>query len=219
MEISGSNKIELLKNLSEEYLNCKACDLYKIANQKVFGYGSVNAPIMFIGIAPGEEEDSKGIPFIGRSGKKLDNILYSLNLKKDSFYFTNLTLCRAADKIKDGVENRDPLKNEFQACFPRLLKEIYIIDPMLIIVLGKTPAKYLSRTTKEISKIRGHILDIKLQGKKTTLTYPVLPTYHPAYLLRKPSNLKKDPMHQFYTDIQRAVLYVSKYKQYIGETV
>jgi len=214
--LTGNEKIGLLGELCEEYRNCTNCDLYKLANNKVMGAGNVNSPIMFIGISPGADEDKEGVPFVGKSGKKLDSVLYTLELKRESFYFTNLTLCRSADRIgKEELQNRDPTKPEFQACFTRLMKEIYIIDPVLIVTLGRTPTKYLTRKTTEISKLRGRILDINIKGKETTITYPVLPTWHPSYLLRNPSTLEKDPLHQFSTDIQRAWIYVTKYRKFV----
>jgi len=166
-----------LKELEEICKNCTLCDLSKTRTNVVFGEGNPNAKIMFIGEAPGEMEDKTGRPFVGRAGKLLTKIIENvLELKRDDVYISNIVKCRPPN-------NRVPTIEEAETCKPYLLKQIDIINPDILVCLGKTAFMYLMNTDMPISKVRGQIFEYK--GKK------VIPTYHPSFLLRNPSAKKE----------------------------
>lgn len=168
------NKKIKLKKLYAKYNNCTQCPLATQGrNNIVWGKGDENAKLMFIGEGPGREEDAQGIPFVGRAGKLLTKIIESINLEKKQVYITNVVKCRPPN-------NRNPLPIESETCKKLiLLKEIEIIKPKIICTLGAIASKALFGENIRISQIRG----------KFTLFngIPVMPTYHPAYLLRNPS--------------------------------
>ena len=166
-----------LKELEKICKNCTLCDLSKTRTNVVFGEGNPNAKLMFIGEGPGEMEDKTGRPFVGRAGKLLTKIIENvLELERDDVYIANIVKCRPPN-------NRVPTIEEAQTCKPYLLKQIEIIDPEILVCLGKTAFMYLLDTDVPISKVRGQIFEYK--GKK------VIPTYHPSYLLRNPSAKKE----------------------------
>ena len=166
-----------LVQLKEIVLNCNLCNLSKTRTNVVFGEGNPNAKIMFIGEAPGREEDIQGRPFVGRSGeiltKMIENVLF---LKRDEVYISNIVKCRPP-------QNRDPQIEEVESCKGYLLKQIEIINPKIIVTLGRIAFKYLLNDETPITKARGKIYNFK--GIK------VIPTFHPSYLLRNPSKKKE----------------------------
>ena len=166
-----------LKELEEMCKNCTLCDLSKTRNNVVFGEGNPNAKLMFIGEGPGEMEDKAGRPFVGRAGKLLTKIIENvLGMDRSEVYIANIVKCRPPN-------NRVPTIQEAEACKPYLLKQIEIINPDILVCLGKTAFMYLMDDHSPISKIRGRIFEYK--GKK------VIPTYHPSFLLRNPSHKKE----------------------------
>ncbi len=166
-----------LVQLKEIVLNCNLCNLSKTRTNVVFGEGNPNSKIMFIGEAPGREEDIQGRPFVGRSGemltKMIENVLF---LKRDEVYISNIVKCRPP-------QNRDPQIEEVESCKGYLLKQIEIINPKIIVTLGRIAFKYLLNDETPITKARGKIYNFK--GIK------VIPTFHPSYLLRNPSKKKE----------------------------
>jgi len=169
------------KNLSlGEYENsissCQKCPLGKTRINFVFGAGSPKAPLLFVGEAPGRDEDQQGQPFVGRAGQLLTKIIESIGLKREDVFIANIIKCRPP-------QNRNPLPEEIAACTPYLLKQIEIIKPKVICSLGKFSAQTLLQTETTISRLRGKFYDY--HGIK------LMPTYHPAYLLRNQSG-KKD---------------------------
>ena len=166
-----------LVQLKEIVLNCSLCNLSKTRTNVVFGEGNPNSKIMFIGEAPGREEDIQGRPFVGRSGemltKMIENVLF---LKRDEVYISNIVKCRPP-------QNRDPQIEEVESCKGYLLKQIEIINPKIIVTLGRIAFKYLLNDETPITKARGKIYNFK--GIK------VIPTFHPSYLLRNPSKKKE----------------------------
>jgi DNA polymerase len=160
-----------LSGFYQEIKDCKKCHLYKTRTNFVFGVGSQNAKVMFIGEAPGREEDLQGEPFVGRAGQLLDNILAAINFKRDEVYIANILKCRPP-------ENRDPLPDEIQMCEPYLLEQIKIIQPKIICALGRISAQALLKTKQTLGQMRGKFHDY--DGIK------FLVTYHPAALLRYP---------------------------------
>ena len=166
-----------LKELEKICKNCTLCDLSKTRTNVVFGEGTPNAKLMFIGEGPGEMEDKTGRPFVGRAGKLLTKIINTvLELERSDVYIANIVKCRPPN-------NRVPTIEEAQTCKPYLLKQIEIINPEILVCLGKTAFMYLLESDMPISKVRGQIFEYK--GKK------VIPTYHPSFLLRNPSAKKE----------------------------
>jgi len=162
--------------LSAEAHNCTACRLAGTRTNVVFGVGNPNADLMFIGEAPGRDEDLKGEPFVGRAGQLLTDIIKAMKLTRDDVYIANVVKCRPP-------ENRNPEADELDACRPFLQRQVALIQPKVIVTLGKFGLQSLTEKAYGISAVRGQWLDYK--GIK------LMPTYHPAYLLRTPS-AKKD---------------------------
>lgn len=151
-------------------MRCKLCSLGR--SQIVFGIGHTKARLMFVGEAPGEEEDKRGEPFIGRAGQLLTKIIEAIGLSREQVYIANVIKCRPPD-------NRNPEPDEVAACEPFLFRQIDVIRPAVIVPLGKFAAQCLLKTTDPITRLRGRRFDYR----GTTL----IPTFHPAYLLRNPS--------------------------------
>jgi uracil-DNA glycosylase family 4 len=149
---------------------CKLCTLGR--TQIVFGMGHAKARLMFVGEAPGEEEDQRGEPFVGRSGQLLTKIIEAIGLSRDQVYIANVIKCRPPN-------NRNPEPDEVASCEPFLFRQIDVIKPAVIVPLGKFAAQCLLKTTDPITRLRGRRFDYR----GTTL----IPTFHPAYLLRNPS--------------------------------
>jgi len=156
--------------LKQSVVQCTACSLSQTRTQPVLGMGDQNADWLFVGEAPGAEEDAVGEPFVGQSGKLLDNMLKSIRLKRGiNVYITNVVKCRPP-------ANRDPKADEVAACEPYLTRQIALIRPKLIVALGKVAADHLLNTDQPIASLRGRLHDC--QGT------PLIVTYHPAHLLR-----------------------------------
>jgi len=164
-------KEEKLKVLRRGVLKCKDCPLSKGRQNVVFGAGSPEAALTFIGEAPGHEEDLQGLPFVGRAGQLLTKIIESIGYSRRDVYICNILKCRPP-------QNRNPLPSEIFACQKHLFKQLGIIQPRLICTLGKFAAQTLLKTSTPISQLRGKLYDY--QGTK------LMPTFHPAYLLRNP---------------------------------
>jgi DNA polymerase len=171
----SSNSLEEVKN---QVLACALCSLHKTRTNTVFGVGSEHAEIMFIGEAPGANEDLKGEPFVGRAGMLLNAMVKSIGLNREDIYIANILKCRPP-------ENRDPLPEEIKLCTPYLQQQIALIKPKLLIAVGRVAAQHLLNTMEPMSKLRGNSFHY---GEQKT---PLLVTYHPAYLLRSPSEKKK----------------------------
>ena len=174
-----------LENLKMEALYCHKCQLDQSRTHVVFGIGNQKADLMFVGEAPGAEEDRTGKPFVGRAGQLLTKIIQSIGLTRDDVYIANVLKCRPPS-------NRNPKLNEIEQCEPYLLRQIELIKPKVICALGTFAAQILLRTDERISKLRGDFYSY--HGTK------VMPTYHPAYLLRNPENKR-----QVWEDIQKVM--------------
>ena len=159
------------KELIARCANCKRCGLYKTRQNVVFGSGSVNAGLVFIGEAPGADEDSQGLPFVGRAGQLLTKIIEAIGLKRSEVYIANVLKCRPPG-------NRPPLPTEVLECEEYLKAQIGLIRPKVICALGKFAAQTLLRTAEPITRLRGRFHEYN--GIK------LMPTFHPAYLLRNP---------------------------------
>ena len=157
--------------------NCTACSLYKTRTNCVFGTGNENADVLFVGEAPGEKEDLSGIPFVGAAGKLLDKFLYAVDIDRERVYIANILKCRPP-------KNRDPLPEEEEACLPFLREQVKIMQPKIIICLGRISAMKLIKPDFKITKEHGQWF------KKGN--YLMTAVYHPAALLRDPR--KKEDM-------------------------
>jgi DNA polymerase len=156
---------------------CTRCKLHKLGRkQVVFGVGNPQAKLMFVGEAPGADEDQQGIPFVGRAGQLLTKIIEAIDLKRDDVYIANVIKCRPP-------QNRNPEQDEVDTCEPFLFKQIDIIKPKVIVALGTFAARALLRTLDPISRLRGTVFEYR--GAK------LIPTFHPAYLLRNPASKRE----------------------------
>ncbi len=169
-------KTESLEQLNKMICNCTKCVLHKGRNKFVFGYGNPNAKVIVIGEGPGAEEDKQGLPFVGRAGQLLTDILKAIKFSREEVYIGNIVKCRPPD-------NRTPLPDEMETCLPYLKKQIELIKPELILCLGLTAAKGLLKKKDSLTSMRGQVFEY--EGIKTMVTF------HPAALLRNP-NWKKD---------------------------
>ncbi len=158
-----------LTQLEGELQNCQRCKLHRGRTHVVFGAGNPNAILMFIGEGPGYHEDQQGEPFVGDAGELLTKIIHAINLTREEVYIANIVKCRPP-------QNRNPEPDEIATCFPFLQQQIAMIQPKIICTLGNIASQTVLRTTNSISRLRGRFYDY--QGIQ------VMPTYHPAYLLR-----------------------------------
>ncbi len=165
-----------LKKLYEQVCCCTKCELYKTRKNTVFGEGSTSAKIMLIGEGPGRDEDELGRPFVGRAGQLLDRMLNSIGLSRNDVYIANILKCRPPG-------NRDPLPHESTACMDYLRNQVALIKPKILVCLGRVPAGYILGQDVRISRDRGVWRESK--------GFYIMPTYHPAALLRNES-LKKE---------------------------
>lgn len=156
---------------------CTRCNLHATRTQAVFGVGSRSARWMVIGEAPGADEDRQGEPFVGRAGQLLNAMLQAIGLAREQVYITNILKCRPP-------HNRDPRPEEVRACIPYLFRQIELIDPVLILCVGRIAAQTLLQTDAPIGKLRGRLH--RIAGHR-----PMIVTYHPAYLLRSPGEKRK----------------------------
>lgn len=179
-----------LKNLRDEIGDCTRCKLSRARTNLVFGEGSPDAEIMFIGEAPGREEDAQGRPFVGEAGQHLTRLIEKLGFRREDVYIANVCKCRPP-------ENRDPEPDEMSTCFPFLSGQIRIIAPKIIVSLGKIATYRLMQPSAPISKFS----ILKMRGQWFTYRdIPVMPTTHPAYWLRY-----REDKHQVLKEAQEAV--------------
>jgi len=158
-----------LAALREEIGECTRCRLHEQRTNVVFGVGDPRAGLMFIGEGPGADEDAQGEPFVGRAGKKLDEMIKAIGLRREEVYIANVVKCRPP-------QNRDPERDEVATCSPFLFRQIEAIRPRVIVALGSPATKTLLNTRVGITKLRGTWHSFR--------GIPVMPTFHPAYLLR-----------------------------------
>jgi DNA polymerase len=174
----------LLKELYRQWRECTRCDLHKSRTQVVPGDGNPYSPLVFVGEAPGEEEDKQGRPFVGRAGQLLNKLIEEiLKLSRDKVYITNVCKCRPPG-------NRKPTPIEMRYCLPYLRKEIEIIQPKVICCLGATAGEGILGKSLKITKVRGQVFPYPFNPR-----IKVFLTYHPAYVLRNPkeeNTLRKD---------------------------
>jgi uracil-DNA glycosylase family 4 len=166
-----------LAGVRTEIGDCVRCKLHTQGRKQiVFGVGNPDADLMFVGEAPGAEEDLRGIPFVGAAGQLLTKIIEAIDLKREDVYIANVIKCRPPG-------NRNPEPDEVETCEPFLFQQIDVIKPKVIVALGKFAAQTILRTLDPISRLRGRVYDYR--GAK------LIPTFHPAYLLRNPSSKRE----------------------------
>lgn len=170
--------LETWEHIRAAVSNCQKCDLHQTRTKTVFGVGSEMADWMIVGEAPGAEEDRRGEPFVGRAGKLLDEMLRAVGLDRQTVFIANVLKCRPPD-------NRDPKTNESSQCRVYLDRQIELIQPKIIIAVGRIAAQLLLDTDAPLGRLRGQLHHI---GAART---PVVATYHPAYLLRSPTQKRK----------------------------
>lgn len=168
-----------LREYSEHVASCTKCALAQGRTQVVFGSGSPDADLMFVGEAPGFHEDQQGVPFVGQAGKLLDKLLAGIGMTRADVFVANVLKCRPPG-------NRDPLPDEIAACEPHLFRQIELIEPKLVATLGNFATKLLSGSPTGITRVHGHPQEVTLGTRIVTL-YPI---YHPAAALYTPSMLK-----------------------------
>jgi DNA polymerase len=168
---------ETLESVREDLGDCTRCKLHRMGRRQiVYGVGNPGAALMFVGEAPGHDEDVQGIPFVGRAGQLLTKIIEAIDLKREDVYIANVIKCRPP-------ENRNPESDEVEACEPFLFRQVGVIRPRVIVALGTFAAQALLKTNDPISRLRGkvfHYGDARL-----------IPTFHPAYLLRSPERKRE----------------------------
>ena len=166
-----SDTLDIIKSdIGDDCRRCKLCSMGR--SQIVFGVGNPKARLMFVGEAPGEEEDKRGEPFVGRAGQLLTKIIEAIGLTREQVYIANVIKCRPPG-------NRNPESDEVEQCEPYLFRQIDVIRPRVIVPLGKFAAQSLLKTMDPITRLRGRQFDYRGAA--------LIPTFHPAYLLRNPS--------------------------------
>ena len=173
----GATVPETLEQVREDLGDCARCKLHRLGRtQIVYGVGNPRAALMFIGEAPGHDEDLQGIPFVGRAGQLLTKIIEAIDLRREDVYIANVIKCRPP-------ENRNPESDEVASCEPFLFRQVQVIAPRVIVALGTFAAQTLLRRNDPISRLRGQVFhygDARL-----------IPTFHPAYLLRSPERKRE----------------------------
>ncbi|MCP3978796.1 MAG: uracil-DNA glycosylase [bacterium] len=167
---SAGDAVKRLALIRDEIGECTRCKLHEQRNNIVFGVGHPDAGLMFVGEGPGAEEDARGEPFVGRAGKKLDEMIVAIGLRREDVYIANIVKCRPPG-------NRDPQPDEIGTCSPFLNAQIEAIRPSVIVTLGAPATRLLLQTRIGITKLRGTWHEFN--------GVPVMPTFHPAYLLRR----------------------------------
>ena len=167
---------DLLKGIEADLGECTRCKLHQGRTTLVFGEGNPNANLMFVGEAPGRDEDRQGVPFVGRAGQLLTRIIAAIGLTREDVYIANVIKCRPPN-------NRNPESDEIQTCEPFLFRQVDVIQPRVVVALGAFAIRTLLHTDQAISSVRGQIFDYR--GAK------LIPTFHPAFLLRSPDR-KRD---------------------------
>jgi uracil-DNA glycosylase len=186
-------KIKELEKIAEEVRKCCCCGLVSTRNKAVPGEGNPNARIMFVGEAPGADEDAQGRPFVGRAGQLLDNIISACGLKRGDVFIANVLKCRPP-------ENRDPRAEEIIACIPFLQRQIEIIEPEIIVALGAHAARTLLNSAAAIGELRGRFHEYIAGINKTPVK--LMATYHPAYLLR---NYSQENRKRVWEDMKKVL--------------
>ena len=199
----AARDVELeLRAISQDIGECTRCRLSKARNNIVFGTGNVHAELMFVGEGPGADEDEQGLPFVGRAGQLLNNMIAAMGLRREDVYIANIVKCRPP-------QNRTPERDECETCIPFLLRQIAAIRPKVIVALGATAARNLLAINSPMGELRGRWYDFRVnitsQGRPDPegFTVKLAVTYHPAFLLRDPRQKKET-----WKDLQMVMQYL-----------
>lgn len=212
-------KLPPLIDIVDDWLECRRCHLCDERRSVVFGDGNPEADILIIGEGPGENEDIQGLPFIGDSGEILDQFLEAVGLsRQEDCFITNIVGCRPTVESEgfDGkmkVDNRPPNKVEREACWPRIQETIYRVDPYLIITMGGPALSQVMGKQLKITALRGRMQEMTLEGRHTTIKYPVLPMFHPSYLMRNQNKTAEGPWDQTAGDFAEACLVIDRMRE------
>ena len=169
-----------LQTIRDELGDCQRCGLCATRNKIVFGIGAEHAPLMFVGEGPGADEDRTGEPFVGAAGELLDKMIVAMGWQRSAVYIANVVKCRPP-------QNRTPIDEEVAACAPFLTAQIGSVMPRIIVALGRPAANFILGKDAPISSLRGQFFDCTIAGHATR----VMPTFHPAYLLRTPEKKRE----------------------------
>lgn len=180
-------------SLEETILNCQKCPLAQTRTHAVPGEGDLNAELMFIGEAPGRDEDMQGRPFVGRAGQLLTKIIHAMKFQRDEVYITNIVKCRPPG-------NKNPQGIEIASCKDYLLAQIELINPKVIVTLGKVAADFFIRSSLGITALRGDFYDFD--------NIKVMPTFHPSYLIRNEGN--KNLKKMVWEDMKKVMAFLGK---------
>jgi uracil-DNA glycosylase family 4 len=191
--VKSTNAADVLEAIATEVRQCCKCGLGSTRTNAVPGEGSPNARIMFVGEAPGADEDAQGRPFVGRAGQLLDKIIAACKLKREDVFIGNILKCRPPD-------NRDPRPEEIISCLPYLQRQIEAIKPEIIVALGAHAARTLLDTNKSIGQLRGHFEEYYPGLGQPAIK--LMATYHPAYILR---NYTPDTRRKVWEDMKRVL--------------
>lgn len=189
----SASKTETLEDIRADIGECTRCRLHVGRTHIVFGEGNPHAALMFVGEGPGRDEDIQARPFVGRAGQLLTKIIEAMKFKRSDVYIANVVKCRPPD-------NRAPMPDEAAMCGQFLYRQIAVVDPKVIVCLGSVATHYLLQTEKKISSLRGHFTEWR--------GIQVMPTYHPAYLLRNPE-MKKE----VWRDMKKVMEYLKETKK------
>jgi uracil-DNA glycosylase family 4 len=189
----AADKVPSLEEIRAEMGDCRRCKLYGGRTHLVFGDGAAGARLMFVGEAPGAEEDKQGVPFVGAAGQLLNKMLGKLGLRREEVYIANILKSRPPG-------NRDPEADEIAACLPFLEKQIKAIRPRVIVTLGRISTHALLGTKEPLTRLRGHW--------QRYHNFRVMPTFHPSYLLRAPHERRKT-----WDDMQQVMEYLAGHEE------
>jgi len=189
-----ANKAVRLAQLADEVKTCTRCALHRERTQSVFARGNGSSGVLFLGEGPGEEEDRQGEPFVGPAGQLLDRMIAAMQLARDDVYVCNIVKCRPP-------RNRKPEPDEMNHCRPYLEEQLTLLQPRVIVALGATAVQGLLGTTDGITRLRG-------QWKLYRGEVPVMPTFHPAYLLRQPQAKR-----EVWADLQEVLRHLERGRQ------
>jgi uracil-DNA glycosylase family 4 len=196
LHLPGSNPRADLAELNRSILQCRQCRLHESKTHYVPGEGSNHPDIIFIGEGPGQTEDQFGRPFIGNAGQLLDKIIQKMGFRREDVFIGNVVKCRPPN-------NREPLPAEVEACLPFLRRQIELLNPKIIVCLGKVALNNLLGTSHSMGRIRGQLLSFN--------NIPLIPTYHPAYILHKKEKEEiSQAKREVWEDMQKVLTLIAK---------
>jgi len=213
--MDAQQKMEKMGQLYGSWRDCERCDLCKTRHRVVFGEGNPDAHLLIVGEAPGETEDLNGGPFCGRSGEVVDDFLGLFNSSRDEVFITNIGGCRSTD---EGGSNRPPSKEEQKACLPRVYEIIRLVDPYVILLLGDTALRALTKEKRKISKLAQNSnfpgISVSIPGVMVPVEWPAFATFHPMYLNMNWSTEEGSDVHMSYLCWQKAFQMSDSYAEH-----